>query len=56
MAKTDKVVDAGGVEVTDERQAAWDAFLAKAEAAHPRQFAIDKANHEFDVIPASFQG
>lgn len=50
------VKDSADVEVTPERQAAWDAFLVKAAAHHPRQFAIDKEKGEFDVIPASFHG
>ncbi len=43
------------VETPDtEREARWDAFLARHEKQNPAKHAVKKAAGEFDKIPDSF--
>lgn len=53
MAKKDTEEEKAGA-VDPDRQARWDAHLARAKAQNPRQFAIDEENGEFKEIPATF--
>lgn len=40
---------------SSDRQARWDAYLARYASENPVKYAAKKANKEFDVIPSSFK-